>query len=93
MQYFEKSGNDLIFRGNGETLMISPWGKNSLRVRSCILRDIENGIGALLEAEPSECEIVIDKHHASIQNGNIRAELSAKKWEYGVHIAFKNSDG
>jgi len=78
MQYFEKSGNDLIFRGNGETLMISPWGKNSLRVRSCILRDIENGIGALLDAEEGECEITVDSHRASIRNGKIRAELSAK---------------
>ena len=93
MQYFEKSGNDLIFRGNGETLMISPWGKNSLRVRSCILRDIESGVGALLDAEPGECEITVDSHRASIQNGKIRAELSAKKWDYGVHISFKSSDG
>ena len=93
MQYFEKSGNDLIFRGNGETLMISPWGKNSLRVRSCMLSDIEESVGALLACEKSECEIVIDEWHASIQNGSIRAELSAKRWDYGVHIVFKNSDG
>ena len=93
MQYFEKSEQGLVFRGGGETLLISPWGENSLRVRSRILGEIGEIEGALLAAERSECEIVIDDCHASIRNGKICAELTAKKWDFGVHIAFKNSDG
>ena len=52
MNFFEKCGNSLIFRENGETVMISPWGKNSFRVRAAFLGDIDEHINAaLLEQE------------------------------------------
>ena len=48
MNFFEKCGNSLIFRENGETVMISPWGKNSFRVRAAFLGDIDEKINAAL---------------------------------------------
>jgi len=32
--YFEQDGQNLVWRNAGETLVISPWGENSLRVRA-----------------------------------------------------------
>ena len=36
MQYFEKQGNALIFRQDGETVRMEPWQKDSLRVRGTL---------------------------------------------------------
>ena len=50
MQYFEQKENQLIFRNDGETLIVCPYGRNSLRVRSTFLGDIPEGNAALLES-------------------------------------------
>ena len=39
MNYFECDGQRLIFRNHGETLFIEPWGRDSLRVRSALMRE------------------------------------------------------
>ena len=57
MQYFEKQGNALIFRQDGETVRVEPWQKDSLRVRGTLLSEIEEGSIALLDPEPMEAEI------------------------------------
>ena len=50
MKYFEIQGKNLLFRQNGETVMVSPWGENGIRVRSTFLGDIdERHSDALLE--------------------------------------------
>ena len=36
MQYFERQNDSLIFRLNGETVMVSPWGEDSLRTRAAL---------------------------------------------------------
>ena len=51
MQYFEKQGNALIFRQDGETVRVEPWQKDSLRVRGTLLSEIEEGSIALLDPE------------------------------------------
>ncbi len=51
MQYFEQSGNSLLFRENGETVKITPWGMNSLRVQGSFLGEIPEENAALLEPE------------------------------------------
>ena len=56
MQYFEKQGNALIFRQDGETVRVEPWQKDSLRVRGTLLSEIEEGSIALLDPEPVEAE-------------------------------------
>lgn len=72
MQYFEKQGNALIFRQDGETVRVEPWQKDSLRVRGTLLSEIEEGSIALLDPEPVEAEIeLVDELKATIKNGKI----------------------
>ena len=61
MNYFEEINGGLVFREDGETVMVSPWGVNSLRVRSCILGEITEGQGALLppETDPEAAKVCI----------------------------------
>ena len=74
MQYFEKQGNALIFRQDGETVRVEPWQKDSLRVRGTLLSEIEEGSIALLDPEPVEAEIeLVDELKATIKNGKIQA--------------------
>ncbi len=89
--YFEQQNGNLLFRENGETLMISPWNRNSLRVRSCILGEITEGEGSLL-APDEECtaQIEIGEERACIRNGKIRAELYVQPWGSALQITFLN---
>ena len=48
LQYFEEKDGSLLFRENGETVMVTPWGANSFRVRAAFLGEIEEGSVALL---------------------------------------------
>lgn len=81
MQYFEKQGNALIFRQDGETVRVEPWQKDSLRVRGTLLSEIEEGSIALLDPEPVEAEIeLVDELKATIKNGKIQAILELQPW-------------
>ena len=80
MQYFEKQGNALIFRQDGETVRVEPWQKDSLRVRGTLLSEIEEGSIALLDPEPVEAEIeLVDERKATIKNGKIQAVLELQR--------------
>lgn len=93
MRYFERHGNELIWRNKGETLIISPWGENSLRVRSTLQGDVMDPRFALLEPEKAETEIIIEDMHASIRCGNITAEVEVDGWHRLAQIAFLNQKG
>lgn len=93
MGFFEKQGNSLIFRENGETVMVTPWGKNSLRVRACVLGDISEPNAALLPTEELESEITMDEWTATIKNGNISAEMNVQPWGRSLQLIFRNQDG
>lgn len=94
MNYFEIQNDSLIFRANGETLMISPWGPDSLRVRARMMDDIGDDSAALLPPPPSACEIVINDMEASITNGNMRAVIKAPYlFIHQGWISFYNQDG
>lgn len=93
MRFFEESNGSLLFRENGETLMVTPWGENSLRVRSTILSDIEEGSVALLEPEKTNATIHIEDMHATIENGKIKAELNVQPWGHALQITFFNQRG
>ena len=43
LEFFEVREGSLIYRENGETLMVTPWGKDSLRVRSVFAGEVEEG--------------------------------------------------
>ena len=87
---FQKDGNALIARRNGETLRIEGWGKDALRVRA-VRYDAWSGENrALTETpDPADCDIRIgeEKHIsgdtagsilpcAEIRNGRIRATVN-----------------
>ena len=37
MDYIRMENNAILFENDGEVLRIEPWGKDSLRVRACLL--------------------------------------------------------
>ena len=47
LHYFEEKDGSLLFRENGESVMVTPWGANSFRVRAAFLGEIEEGSVAL----------------------------------------------
>ncbi|WP_300800695.1 glycoside hydrolase family 31 protein [uncultured Acetatifactor sp.] len=93
LEFFEVREGSLIYRENGETLMVTPWGKDSLRVRSVFAGEVEEGSVALLEPEPAEADIVIGEWEASITNGNIKARLWVNGWGHALQIGFYNQRG
>ena len=64
MQYFERQNDSLIFRLNGETVMVSPWGEDSLRTRAALFNELSDNSPALLS--PAKSEPVIIASAASI---------------------------
>ena len=48
MGRISRANNKLIWTFNGEKMVIEPWGKNSLRVRSTMMGDIQETDYALL---------------------------------------------
>ncbi|MCR4617450.1 MAG: family 31 glucosidase [Lachnospiraceae bacterium] len=87
---FEKENGALVCYRNGEKLVIEPWGKDSLRVRSTKFGKFTGNDWALTEKVPAtEAKIefferdhwvgdgTIDKReYASITNGRIKAEIN-----------------
>ena len=90
MRFFEQSGNSLIWRNKGETLVLTPWGENSLRVRSTLQGDVTDLRYALLEPETTQSEIVLDDTHASICCGKLTASVTMDEWHRLAQITFLN---
>lgn len=94
LNFFEQKEDSLIFRENGETVMITPWGANSLRVRASFLGEITQGSAALLPPQSvSDVQIHINEQDASIQNGSIRAVLKVNSWGNALQTTFYGRDG
>ncbi|MBE5893425.1 MAG: glycoside hydrolase family 31 protein [Lachnospiraceae bacterium] len=93
MQYFSRQGQELIFRNNNETLVITPWGKDSLRVRSVMMGEVTDNRFALLEPEETEVEITIEEMKATMINGNITVVAEVPHWDRPVRLSFYNRKG
>lgn len=93
MNFFEEQNGSLLFRSNGETVMITPWGKDSLRVRASILSDIAEGSAALLPPEATTAQISMEEDHAVITNGNLTADLQIQSWGKALQITYLNQNG
>ena len=97
MQFFSTDKESLIFKSNGETLKIEPWGKDSFRVRSVMVGDIVDYSAALLEPEISEHKVEVsiqeadEGRSAKIVNGNITAECFVQPWGDLLRISFKET--
>lgn len=97
MRFFEADEKQLSFRNDGEVVEICPWGANSLRVQSSLMDQIPEGDAALKLPEYAADKIphivISDERHASIQNGNIIAELFVQEWGNALQITFRNQEG
>lgn len=95
MRFFERDGCSLVYRANGETVMITPWGENSFRVRATFLGEILEDSIALLDVKTDESviDIKIEDTFATISNGKIVAECRVNLWGWAFETTFKNSDG
>ncbi|MBO6239609.1 MAG: glycoside hydrolase family 31 protein [Butyrivibrio sp.] len=100
MQFFSNEDGKLVFRENGETLQIEPWGESSFRVRSVFLGDISDINYGLLEPENKiTADIDVSKtdgsegdadpgRRATITNGNITARCFVQPWGNALRISF-----
>lgn len=93
MALFWRERNQLIWRGNGETLCLEPWGHDSLRVRSVMMGELLDTDYALLAQESQDTEIVIEDNEAFIRNGKIKAVLKLNGWTKNCRISFFNQEG
>lgn len=78
---FIREGNKLIYKFDDETLMIEPYGEDSLRVRSTKLNEIPDLYGALIKKDFNDvkCNINIEENTANITNGKIKAIITHRK--------------
>jgi alpha-D-xyloside xylohydrolase len=87
---FHTASGRLLWRGDGETLVVEPWGRHSLRVRATRAADVADTDFALLPRPPAEAEIVTEGNVARLTNGNITAVLTAGEYEdaqAGYHVS------
>ena len=71
--------NSLFCSLDNEIIEIEPWGRNGLRVRCTQSSEINHdGINALINQGNYQADIEIHLNGASIQNGEIKANISSK---------------
>lgn len=94
MNPFERCGQSLIWRGRGETLMLTPWGPDSLRVRAALVQEIADPRWALLEPVPTgDVDMTITEEEAVIRCGRLTARVRPEGWKGQAQIAFYNQRG
>ena len=73
MALLQEKNGALVLRRDAELLTITPWGKNSLRVRAVHNLDVPDEDWALLpQADPGKAEIKIENGEATIRNGKLK---------------------
>ena len=92
MSVFQRDGQALVVRFNGEILRLEPWGENSLRVRAVKMGEILDTDYALLPPAAVEPVIEIGEKGASIRSGKLQAVLSQNEGRL-AEIAYYNQDG
>lgn len=88
MDVFEVDGSRLVWRGDGETLVVEAWGPHSVRVRAAVQRPVEDTDWALLPAAPAEVTVDVrgqgDGATATLTNGRIVAVLRHREFLHEV---------
>lgn len=89
-----KVNNQLVHKLNGETMVISPWGRDGLRVRVTKGPEILDTAWALTEpVNPNTTtEIEISESEAMIRNGKISARIQDIRTQKGHLQFFRHSD-
>lgn len=94
MDIFEQRGSQLLWRYNGETVVVEPWGENSVRVRAAMMHDVLDTDFALLPLkERQKCTIVMNGEEAELINGKIRVVIRQHGWQKRSQISFFNEKG
>lgn len=79
MTSFHVDGSRLLWTGDGETLVVEPWGADSVRVRSRVAGDVLDTDWALLPVPATSADVVVDGDRARLVNGNVTVELLATR--------------
>ncbi|MBP5443518.1 MAG: hypothetical protein J6Y60_09770, partial [Treponema sp.] len=84
---FLEAKNALVFKKGNETMMIEPWGKDSLRVRSTLEPAfIDHDVALTEKINHGNAKISVTENGASIFNGMLEARLNNN----GVISFYKN---
>ncbi|WP_232527931.1 glycoside hydrolase family 31 protein [Microbacterium suaedae] len=97
-------GHRLVWRGGGETLVVEPWGRDSVRVRAALMGDVEDADWALVTPDArahDRVRIEADSDGAVLVNGDIRVELATSSWFHEIvghevtacELTFRDADG
>lgn len=78
----------IIWQFDRQTLVVEPWGENSLRVRATCQPELKPGDWALLPPRETEATIDPQPEQLSLRNGNITATLNRRG-----QLAFYNQRG
>ena len=70
--HFAVDGERLVWRGDGETLVIEPWGRDSVRVRARLMHDVVDHDWALLPPAAVDATVEIEGERATLTNGRLR---------------------
>lgn len=90
MTFFTQKENYLEYHNAGETLRISSWGENSLRVVSIPCGPLDMSCSALKSPESTNTRIGIEEETATITNGKISALIDTRGWNSAAVITFYN---
>ncbi len=94
MNPFEQNGQQLVWRNRGETLTLTPWGQDSLRVCAALMREPEDTRWALMDPQPAgDVEIVLGQERASIRCGRLTAVVELDGWQKHARLRFLNQRG
>ena len=98
---FSTEAGRLVWRGDGETVVVEPWGANSVRVRSALGHDVRDTDFALLPPAESTATVAVDGPIATLTNGRLVVTAVADQYfdvqaRYAVatcRLEFRTSDG
>ena len=90
-EHFFIEGDRLVWRGDGETVVVEPWGRDSVRVRARLMHDVLDHDWALLAADPVSATIEIEGERATLSNGRLRVVATSRsgiQLQTGYHRNF-----
>lgn len=76
MSPFEKTDDGVIWRGDGETLYVQAWGRDSIRVRSVMMGDLEDTDYSLLPPVATSPVVVVEDEEGEALDGSARSGSS-----------------
>jgi alpha-D-xyloside xylohydrolase len=78
---FTAAGTTLTWRGDGETLVVEPWGTDSVRVRAAMSGPVRDTAWALLPAaaDDAAATVVVDGATATLTHGRARVVVTSRE--------------